>query len=802
MPIIPEKTQRELGWPQIVNALAELTRSPVGKEHAFALPFLDDGDQVRQQLARVAEGRRLNAQDLEIPLADAPDARAHLSRAAREGVLEAPSLLECARLIRTSVRVRRFLHSRRELVPMLAGEAEELSEFDPLASEIERAIEPSGALSDHASPLLADLRERSRGLHRNLKTRIDDILHDEMLEEVLRDTYYTIRDERYVVPVKSSHRARLPGIVHNASQSGQTLFVEPEQLIDLGNQLTIAQAMALEEERRILRDLTDAVGRRATELLRDTEIMASLDRVGASARLSDRLQAGEPEVVAPQTPFELRRLRHPLLALRGVAVVANDVLLEDGKSGFIVSGPNAGGKTVTLTAVGLAALMLRAGLPIPAERGSKMPLYRAVHTAIGDEGDLAKDLSTFTAHLTALREIAKETIPGTLVCVDEIAADTDPREGAALASAMLELLIDRGAHVLITTHLDEVKAKGLTDARFMSASVGFDFDRLAPTYRLKLNEVGASSAIEIARRVGVPESVCNRARELLSGSGGALDSAVAELERERGEVARLNSVLEREREALVRAREEWERQRDALKQKEREVVAGARRELLTELEAVRNEVRRTIAQLQQQQTMRVAVDTQKKVEALAAVQEAAAAKAAAEAQAIAARELSEETELKPGLRVRVASVGQEGEVLGIDGDTVTVSLGALKTRVPTSDVVPLTGRTTNVAALRRTRAEKIEAAQRSRPAAVAHLNARLDLRGLRSEDALRALRGQLDQAFQGELKELLVVHGHGTGALKAAVREELDSSPYVATFRPGEGHEGGDGVTVIALKER
>ncbi len=802
MATFSEKTKRELGWPVVLSALADLARTPVGRERAFALPFLDDRAQVQTHLGRVAEARRIGREGEEIPLADAPDARDHLTRAAREGVLEPRAILDCARLIRTATRVRRFLHTRRELAPALAGEAAGLSEFDPLAAEIERAIEPSGTISDQASPILAELRDRTRGLHRIIKDRIDELLRDETLEEVLRDRYYSVRDDRYVLPVKSAQRARLPGIVHNASQSGQTLFVEPEQLLDLGNQLTIARAMELEEEARILRDLSDAIGRRSEELQRDIGVLAELDQVSAAARLADRLGAHEPELVPASEPFALRGLRHPLLVLRGIPVIANDVRLDGGRRGLIVSGPNAGGKTVTVTAVGLSGLMARAGLPVPAEEGSRVPLYESIQTAIGDEGDLARDLSTFTAHLTALRDIAAGPLQGALVCIDEIAADTDPREGAALAIALLEVMVDRGAQVMITTHLDEVKAKGLTDARFMSASVTFDFERLAPTYRLQLNQVGASSAIEIARRVGLSEEVCRRAREILGGSSGSLDQAVGALERERADLSRLSGALETERQAVMRTRGEWERQRNALRQKELELTASARRDLLGDIDRAREEVRLLLAKLQEQPSVRAAVEAQKALDDAARAQEEAARREEARARAAAAQEVVEPAELRPGQRVRVASVGHEGEVIAIEGDTATVAMGALKTRVPVADLVALSGRPLKAGGIKRTQAEVREAVARNTAGAIEATERSIDLRGLRTDDALREMRGQFDQMVRRGMAEAVIIHGHGTGALKRAVREELESSPYAASFRPGAAHEGGDGVTVVALRGR
>jgi DNA mismatch repair protein MutS2 len=803
MATIPQKTLDELGFPALLKALAAEARTAVGKERALALELLQTRAEVSAHLSRVAEVRRLARQGLEVPVGGVPDAREHVARAAREGVLEPTALLSCAGLVRGAVRVRRFLQSRASLCPQLAAEAESLSDFEPLAAEIERAVEPGGTVSDHASPQLAELRERARGLHRTVKGRIDEMLRDIELDEILRDKYYTIRDERYVVPVKASHRSRLPGIVHNASQSGQTLFIEPDQLIDLGNQLTIVQAMALEEERRILRDLSEAIGRRSAELEGDIGRLGELDRLGACGRLSDRLDAVEPALLAPEQPFELLSLRHPLLVLRGVPVVANDVRLTQGRKGLIISGPNAGGKTVTLGAVGLCALMVRAGLPVPAAEGSKVPLYARVFTAIGDEGDLSKDLSTFTAHLTALRDIARETIPGTLVCIDEMAADTDPREGAAIASAMLEELAERGANVLITTHLDEVKAKGLTDDRFLAASVGFDLERLAPTYRLRMNVVGASSAIEIAARVGLSEKVCQRARELLGGSGGALGKAVAALDAERGELLRLESSLEEERARLAHAREEWERQLRQLQQRESELEHGLRREVVKEIEAARDEVRLTLARLQGEGSVRAAVETQKRLEAQARREAEAAARAKAKAEAIAAKEVAtlRPDELKAGHRVKVAALGREGTILEMSGGEAVVSVGALTTRVPLSGLVPLVGKAKNEAKFSRSRGEKDEAMSQARAAPLRSGPGTIDLRGLRTEDALRHLREQLDQAIRGDSRELAVRHGHGTGALKKAVREELGSSPYVQNFRPAEAHEGGDGVTVLTLRE-
>src|SRR3989475_568314 len=536
--VVNDKALHDLGWGQLCAELAARARTPMGRDRCNSLLPGGDPDATRRHLGLVEEARLLHRHERELPLADAVDVRPSLGRVAREGTLEPQELMQMARLIRASDSARRFCFSQADRAPLHFGQAQELSELVPLAQELERAFDPGGKLLDTASALLAELRERARGLHRAVKQRLEEMLKDEKIVAMLRDTYYSVRGDRYVLPVRAEHRSHLPGIVHNASNSGQTLFVEPQTLVDLGNQLTIAEAGALEEEQRILHELSGAVGRRAPALEHDVEVLAVLDEPCACRRLVEDLDAAAPELGGDR--FELRRARHPLLVLQRKpgSVVANDIALPVPAQALIVSGPNAGGKTVTITAVGLCALMARAGLPIPAEAGSRMPLYRTVYTAIGDEGDLARDLSTFTAPLSALKSILEAAGPGTLALIDEIAADTDPREGAAIAVAALEKLVGAGAEVLITTHLEELKALALADRRFAPASVGFDVEGLAPPSRLRLGEVGASSAIEIARRVGLAQDGCARAREDLGGSASAVSPAVERLEEEPAEPAR------------------------------------------------------------------------------------------------------------------------------------------------------------------------------------------------------------------------------------------------------------------------
>ncbi|WP_242395908.1 endonuclease MutS2 [Anaeromyxobacter oryzisoli] len=792
-----EDTLRELGWPQILSALGDRCRLPAGRRLAEALPFLPDAAAVREALRTVDEARRLSEAAVALPLGGVADVEGFLDRAAKGGVLEPLALRECAALSRAAARTREVLEARAGELPRLWGLAEGLTPGAALADRIERAIEPSGAISDRASPALAAARERTRGLHRALKAQVEALLDDEGMQRHLRDRYFTIRNERYVLPVLASSRSAVPGIVHNASQSGQTLFVEPESMVELGNELSIATAMIAEEEQRILRELSEALGAGSGALAADLAALARLDVLEAEARLASDLDAHAPEVAPASGGFELLSLRHPLLVLQGKQVVASHVRLSPPQRALVVSGPNGGGKTVAITAVGLSSLMLRAGLPVAAAEGSRLPFFLEVKAAVDERGDLAKDLSTFTAHLAAVKDMLAGAIPGSLVLVDEIAADTDPREGAALAAAILEALLERGATVLVTTHLDELKAIALVDPRYANARVGFDAERLVPTYQLHLGAPGSSSALEVAARVGLPPAVVERARQVKGGQGGALGDALRSLDEERARLQAARREAEESRERARRAEERARAAEETARRAEREAAARMGAALADELEAARGEVAELLASLQARPSVRKAAEAVAQLDAWKATVGQAAK--ATQARADAGAEALPGGEVKPGARVRIASLGHEGEVVEVDGREALVRAGALKVRRPLSDLIPLAGKARS-AAFGRSRTEKLAAAGSARPSAPLSAERRLDVRGLRVEELLREVERFLDRLYAEGEPDALVLHGHGTGALKQALREYLSASPYVSAFRGGDRHEGGDAVTIVTLR--
>ncbi|SEU25798.1 DNA mismatch repair protein MutS2 [Myxococcus fulvus] len=796
---ISQKTLEDLGFGDVLRALTQRCRTEPGRERVLARPFLDTAEQVSEALALVGEARTLSQEQFSLPLGGVVDLRIHVGHASKGGTLEPRQLIDGAQLLFAFVRTREALDERRERVPRLMDIARRLPLLESLARRIDQCFEPDGEISDRASPELREARDRARGLHRRIKSRLDEMLHDTGFVAKLRENYYTLRNGRYVVPVVSNYRAEVDGIVHNASQTGQTLFMEPQAMVGLGNDLAIAQSVVLEEERRVLQELSQLLGRESDRILEGLDAVAELDEVEAVAILSADLDATTPEF-AGVTELQLRMLRHPRLVLRGTEVVANDVTLNGGAKALIVSGPNAGGKTVTLTGVGLCALMLRAGLPIPVGEGSRMPLYRSVHSTVGDSQDLAQGLSTFSAHVVMLRDIIAEVGEGSLVMIDEIAADTDPREGAAIAIAVLEDLLAKNAVALVTTHLEELKALAHMDPRFLNARVGFDSKRMAPTYRLQIGAAGQSSAIEVAARVGLPQRVCERARELTMNAGGPLSQALAAAEEER---RKLSEELEKARVAAKEAealRVELEKQKQTFERERRakmmqfnedvhaasELAATEVQKLLTKLRAEQNE--KALSEARQQLLQR-AEDAQKR--ALAARAE------------LFQVETPAPVNLKVGAWVHHSGLARDVEILELaDGHAVVSAGGAMKMRVPTSELSGSRTRKPQQAKFpeRQKQDAVLKRASTAAGAPVDATNFRCDVRGMRADEALAEVESFLDQGMRSGEEAALIVHGHGTGALKQALRDYLANSPYIRMYRPGESHEGGDGVTVVALR--
>lgn len=790
---VSERTLQSLGFEEIRAALANRCRTEVGQARARARGFLEDRAQVALALSLAEEARSLKNEPMTLPITGIVDVRTSVDRAEKGGMLEPRELIAITQVLFSFERSNELLMERKDRLPGLADLGRRMPVLSRLATRLDKSFEASGEISDRASPALREARENARALHRRIRSRLDELLHDERFSTNLQESYYSVRNDRYVVPVLSSHQREVGGIVHNASQSGQTLFIEPTEMIGLGNDLAIAQALVLEEERKVLIELSGLVGHEAARVLDGVEALAQLDELEAVALLSNDLNANTPVLEEADGALVLKGLRHPRLMLKGGEIIANDVELGEARS-LVVSGPNAGGKTVTLTGVGLCALMTRAGLPIPCDAGSRIPLFNSVHSLIGDQQDIDSGLSTFSAHVTTLREIIDAAKRGALVLIDEIAAGTDPREGAAIATAVLETLLERGANVLVTTHLEELKALAHLDPRFVNARVGFDARRMSPTYRLQMGFAGASSAIEIARRVGLSDAICARAHDLATNAGGALTKALGAAEDERRKLYEQRDVAQREAREATAAREQAEVELAAAQKQRKDAEVKFRESLRAELEFARTQIRALVTKL----------ENEKGPGALKLAQGAAAEMTARiNEQTVAERGARHDTrtelaplELKIGAKAHHRAMGQDVEIVEIAGEIATVAMGAMKMRVPVSELGPAAKGKEAPKAAPSTRQQRIEKVA-AQPLTLA--SPTIDLRGQRAEEALRNVEQFLDRCTRNGDDAAILIHGHGTGAIKRELRDFLKHTPYAQSFRPGDASEGGDGVTVVVL---
>ncbi len=791
-PFADKATLEALGWPRILAAWASRTTTLRGREIALARQFLPDRRAADIAFARLNEARRCQEAGESLPLdVGETDVRPGLARARKRATLATLEMLACARLIDTAYAVRQYIASRCHDMPALARLVEPLPDLRETSRDIHATVSPSGEVRDDASSELQALRQRAQRLQQSIKERIDGMLQAPEFAGNLQDQYYSVRGDRYVLPIIASFQSRVPGIVHNVSQTGQTVFIEPQELVPLGNALAIAQADVLEEERRILAALSADIGTLAEPMLEALEVLGTCDVTFAAATLARDFNAVSPLWGDQGGPIRLPAMRQPLLLLQQAAVVPNDVHLAATTRALVISGPNAGGKTALLSGVGLCVLMARAGLAVPTGSAPRLPWFAGVGCVIGDAQDMRAGLSSFSGHLHALKKMLRASSAGWLLLVDEIAADTDPHEGAALARAALESMVEAGAHVLVTTHLEEIKVLALTDARFANASVALAPDTMRPTYTLTLGSAGFSRALAVAEQVGLPAPIMARAHGLLNDAG-MIASTMRRLQEREDDLLAQRTAVAADR-ADLQAQQEAARLATLAGQKAvQSAKQDAIRELQAEVETVRAQVRGMMKDLQAQPSMRAAHRVEQTLGQHIDTLNVRANPAAAVLPAAA----PEPGSWRAGMPTHVAHLGQDGEVLQRDGESALVLVGALRVRVKLSQLsAPRNREKKRVGAF----GDSKKAPDRVMAQSIGHTKERCDVRGMRADDACRAVERAMDVGLSAGHRQLIVVHGLGTGALRASVRELLQHSPYVSASRPGTGQEGGEGVTVVDL---
>lgn len=791
-----------LEFPLVRASLAERTSFAPSRGLAEALVPESDPVLVTRGLDETDEARSLLEERPGVGIAGARDIGSAIERAARGGRLDPEQFLDIWATLDAATALKPNLADARR--PLLRDLGRVVHPLPAITSTLARSFDPAGELLDTASPRLGGLRAAVRVAFDRLRRRLDSLVGSAELGAALQEPIVTLRNGRYVVPVKAEAKGRVKGIVHDSSGSGQTLFIEPLVIVELGNAWREAQLAEQEEVERILDELSALIGANAGPLRETLGALARFDLWFAKAQLAGEMRASRA-ATSKDCRVELYSARHPGLTGR---VVPIDIRLGDGFTALVVTGPNTGGKTVTLRTLGLLALMHQAGLHIPAEAGSTLPVFRDVYADIGDEQSIAQSLSTFSGHMRSIIRIAGAAGPGTLVLLDELGAGTDPTEGSALAQALLDHFIKAGALVAATTHYAELKAYAHTTPGSTNASVEFDLETLSPTYRLTIGLPGGSQAFAIAERLGLPPALVADARSRLSEAQRTFEATLARIREVETETAeskeRAREAEVRAGEALRAAAEERRRAQQSRADTERIAREAAERlvaELRDELEAARKALERGhltvpgIDAVLERADQRLATAPSSERDGKGGRREKAPAARQDAAPA-----------WRVGDQAKSISGGWTGRIAELDRGRrrATLEAGALRVSVEVTDLEPVAGAPggangdavsggagaggvagTNVAQIRLERARSVPMS--------------LDLRGARVEEALTALERYLEDASLAGLAKVSVIHGLGTGALRDAVRSDAGAHPLVRAVRAGERGEGGDGVTVVDL---
>ncbi|HEV8573469.1 MAG TPA: endonuclease MutS2 [Dehalococcoidia bacterium] len=804
------KSLSTLEYDKVIARLAGMTQTARGRALALALKPSPDHGEVLHRQRLTAEGRRLREMKPNLGLGAVKDIGTLAHQASLGHALEPAELLDVQATLAQAHTVRETVDRLRVYLPYLAEISDRIGDFREITSEIGRCINQRGEVVDGASPVLAQLRRESRVAHDRLTARLNQLLTSS--RSAIQEPIVTLRDGRYVIPVKSELRAQLPGIVHDVSSSGATVFLEPLDTVEMGNRWREMLAEEQREIARILRQLSVGVGTRDSEITQALEALAEVDISLAKARLGEAIGAKEiphdghdqPWLLDKPSSLILENARHPLLTGDVVPITAwlgslstlNSQLSTTAQpfTVLLITGPNTGGKTVALKTVGLLSLMAQAGLPVPADANSRLPVFDAAYADIGDEQSIEQSLSTFSSHVGNIISILGSATEDSLVLLDELGAGTDPDEGAALAKAILTRLLEIDCLTVATTHHGELKAFAHTTPGVVNASVEFDVETLSPTYRLHIGLPGQSNALAIAQRLGMPDSILEEARAGIDPDRLAVESLITDLHRER-EVAQTASAEQRvaAREA-EKARQSVTRELQSLEANRDRLIERTQREMEAELSEMRKRLREAVRELESAERLTV-FERAKAVET--AREETAEAETSVKrvAQRKQRRRRAPLPAIAVGDQIFLLDVPTPGEAISPPDERgdLDVKLGALRARINLRQIE---------------RVEKGEIGKEdgrgfAGPVAsslpLPATPPQLDLRGLTVDEALRLIDQRLDEAARAGVGELRIIHGKGTGTLRRAVREMLSKHALVQTHAAAAPRAGGDGVTVVEL---
>lgn len=783
---------KTLEYAKIIRRLTESASTQRGRELAEGLQPSADRAVVMRELDLTADAVIVLRQAPGVPFGGICDLRQVIARARVGGGLSGEELLAVASTLRATRLMKNFFSDLPYPVEGLKDWIAALVVLRNTEFAIEKAIDDNGMVRDEASNKLEQIRREIRTLQGRVKDKLDSILRSNQYRTFFQDALYTMRGDRYVIPIKQEYRHQFPGILHDQSASGATVFIEPMALVNLNNDLKGLVSAEQTEIEKILLTLSVHVSAEADVIDANCNILAQLDFVFARARMALEMKGVKP-FLAEQGRVHLRQARHPLIS--PIEVVPIDIQIGGNFDTLLITGPNTGGKTVALKTLGLLILMMQSGLFVPAAPESEMAVFENVFADIGDEQSIEQSLSTFSSHMTNLVRILSRITSNCLVLIDEIGAGTDPEEGTALAMSMLEHLHAQGVRTVATTHYGELKAFAYTHPGVENASVEFDLETLRPTYRLLIGVAGSSNAFAVSQRIGLAPEIVDRARSLTGGEHQKFETVLSVMEehkkaseREREESAALRLESMQLRQTMEKEKQLWEN-------KKKDILAKARNDADELLRRIRLESEELISELKKHSSISQRADLQSSID----VVRRRIRDRISELDVVAGPELTFETDQQAKVSINsvvyVETLGQQGIVRSLDGGTATVQLGSLKTLVPLEKCKLLKKSEQKQNPDHVLSGGRPAVSERPQP-----VSREIDIRGLNTDEAAYVLEKYIDDAVLAGLDAISVIHGKGTGALRKGVRAFLTAHPRVRSVAIGEVNEGGTGVSVAKLK--
>lgn len=783
-----ERVLKILEFNKVKEQLLEHVSSSLGRKKALKILPSTDYEEVIRRQEETDEAVTVLRIKGNVPLGGIFDIRPHVKRAVIGGMLSPQELNQISSTIHASRQMKRFIEEFAEeesSLPILLGYTDKIIVLADLETSIRNAVDDNGEVLDSASETLRSLRNQLRTKESRVRERLESMIRSSSAQKMLSDAIITIRNDRFVIPVKQEYRGHYGGIIHDQSSSGQTLFIEPASIVQLNNELQGIRVKEQQEIERVLIALSGQTAKNSSELDTIVDVLGEVDFTFAKARYSKRIKASKPKI-NNQGKISLFKARHPLIPID--EVVANDIKLGDEYSTIVITGPNTGGKTVTLKTVGLCTLMAQAGLQIPALDGSETAVFGNVYADIGDEQSIEQSLSTFSSHMVNIVDILNQVDFNSLVLFDELGAGTDPQEGAALAISILDEVYKRGARVIATTHYPELKAYGYNREGVINASVEFDIETLSPTYKLLIGVPGRSNAFEISKRLGLNDQVIETARSYIGTDTNQVENMIASLEESRrqaeADMAEANDFLksaEKLHKDLQKQMAEFYEQKDAMYEKAAE-KAG---DIVEKAKAEAEEIIRDLRKMRMEK--HAEVKEHELIEAKKRLSDAAPQMSTAKNKL---KPKNTKHAFEAGDEVKVLSFGQKGHLLEkVSENEWQVQIGILKMKVAEKDLEYI----------------KSPKPVETKPVATVkgrdfHVSLELDLRGERYENALLRVEKYIDDALLAGYPRVSIIHGKGTGALRQGVQEYLRNHRSVKKIRFGEAGEGGTGVTIVEFK--